>query len=198
MAGPFLGRPPFRGARSVYGPHNLLLYSEQIDNAAFTKLNGTVTQDAAAAPNGTISAERFTENGATGEHAINIAIASVATVRYTASVYAKAETRAWARLSFANLGNSNVYFNLGTGEIGTRQFAVADAVVVPLADGWFRIVATWTATSAFNYMTFGPTTGNGTATYAGDGSSTMLFWGAQLNIGPVATGYVQTTTGASV
>jgi hypothetical protein len=41
---------------------NTCTYSDQIDNAAWTKTNGTITANAGVAPDGTSTADRFTEN----------------------------------------------------------------------------------------------------------------------------------------
>ena len=38
-------------------PYNLLQYSEQFDNAAWTKTNSTITANATTAPDGTLSAD---------------------------------------------------------------------------------------------------------------------------------------------
>jgi hypothetical protein len=43
-----------------WGPHNLLTYSEQFDNAAWTKADATVTANAAVAPDGTTTADQIT------------------------------------------------------------------------------------------------------------------------------------------
>ena len=43
-----------------WGPHNLLTYSEQFDNAAWTKVDATVTANAAVAPDGTTTADQIT------------------------------------------------------------------------------------------------------------------------------------------
>lgn len=47
-----------------YAPHNLLTFSEQFDNAAWTKTTTTVTANSFAAPNGTTTADTLTATGA--------------------------------------------------------------------------------------------------------------------------------------
>jgi len=48
----------------AYAPHNLLTYSEQFDNAAWTKTTTTVASNAIAATNSTTTADTLTAGGA--------------------------------------------------------------------------------------------------------------------------------------
>ena len=47
-----------------YAPHNLLTFSEQFDNAAWTKTTTTVTANAIASPIGTTTGDTLTASGA--------------------------------------------------------------------------------------------------------------------------------------
>lgn len=57
---PTLGREPYTGVR------NLLLFTEQFDNAYWTKSNITITANSAVAPDGTTTADTLTATGANG------------------------------------------------------------------------------------------------------------------------------------
>ena len=50
----------------AYAPHNLLTYSEQFDNAAWSKTNTTITANSTAAPDGTLTADTLTSGAANG------------------------------------------------------------------------------------------------------------------------------------
>jgi hypothetical protein len=183
----------------TYAPANLLTYSEQFDNAAWVKSAVTVTANATTAPDGTTTADKIAETSATSEHSINNGVASVASTVYTGSVYLKASERTVARVSFANLANGSVWFDLSAGTVGTKQSAVTTATITAVGNGWYRCAATWTANGVSNFFTVGPATADNVATYAGTTGSGVFAWGAQLE--PVTyqttpSTYVATTTAA--
>jgi len=71
-------------------PHNLLTYSEDFGNAAWTKINGSVTlTNAVAAPDGTMTADQFTSSAAFGtvQQTLNLV-----NVKHRFSVWIKAGT----------------------------------------------------------------------------------------------------------
>ena len=47
-------------------PYNLVQYSEQFDNVAWTKFNATVTANTAVAPDGNTTADTITSNASSG------------------------------------------------------------------------------------------------------------------------------------
>jgi hypothetical protein len=73
----------------TYAPHNLLTYSEQFDNAAWTKTTTTVTANAIASPTSTTTGDTLTASGAnsTTLHSYT-AIAQA----YTFSIYIRRRT----------------------------------------------------------------------------------------------------------
>src|SRR5262249_8596564 len=60
------------------GP-NALLYSDQFDNAAWTKSGCSISANAATAPDGTMTADRIVENSSTSAHLVTQAITVSAT-----------------------------------------------------------------------------------------------------------------------
>jgi len=69
---------------------NLLTYSEQFDNAAWTKLQSSVTANSATAPDGTTTADSFIEDSSTNTHlAVQIPSGVPANTTFSISVYAK-------------------------------------------------------------------------------------------------------------
>src|ERR1035437_3857672 len=79
---------------------NLLIYSEQFDNAAYTvKIGLTVTPNAIANPvNGSATADAIVEDGSTGIHVIGQPGPLNPGKRYTSSVFVKAGTRNFAQI----------------------------------------------------------------------------------------------------
>ena len=156
---------------------NLLVRSQEFDNAAWTKVNSTVTANATTAPDGTTTAEKLVENSATDFHTVR-PTAGVGTVTATEclSVFAKASERSWIALQ---LGTSrSAYFNLSAGTIGTTVGGTT-ATMTALANGWYRCsIAGERVASQSNTILLA--SADNTASYAGDGTSGVFIWGAQL------------------
>jgi hypothetical protein len=91
-------------------------------------------------------------------------------------VFAKASERSWIALQ---LGASRVaYFNLSAGTIGTTTGSTT-ATITALANGWYRCaIAGVRETSQANNILLA--SADNTASYAGNGTSGIFIWGAQL------------------
>jgi len=175
-----------------WAPSNLLTFSEQFDNAAWTKNNGTVAANTTAAPDGTLTADKFVENTSNSSHFIIQSATTTATI-HTFSVYAKAAGRTFVLL-YHDQSNSGAVFNLSNGAITTPSgIPLAAASVTNAGNGWYRCAITVTATAASNGFRaqLGDTATN--YVYTGDGVSGIFLWGAQLEIGSTATTYNPTT-----
>lgn len=165
----------------TYAPNNLLTYSEQFDNAVWVKTDTTVTANATAAPDGTVTADKLIEVATTAFHQTGRNITTTAAL-HTFSCYAKASERNIVFL-YHTQTNAAVSVNLSTGATGQPSGTVAPAAssVVSVGSGWYRIAITVSATAASNF--FGVYLSNsltGGGSYAGDGTSGVFLWGAQL------------------
>lgn len=168
-------------------PMNLLTFSEQFDNAAWAKTNVTVTTNAIAAPNGTVTADKLIGTIVSAQHRLNFTPTSSAGMQ-TFSVYAKAGEYGFAWVRISGVGAT---FNLTTGSVGLVDVGVT-ASMVDAGNGWYRCIVS--AVAAANdicrinlNLTENPTD------FAGDGTSGIYIWGAQLEIGSTATTYNPTT-----
>jgi len=177
---------------------NLALYSEQFDNAYWTKSQATITANATTAPDGTLTAEKFIEgSGSVAPECARTPIATSNSI-FTLSVFAKASERNFLIINNNDgTGSFRVWFNLTTGVIGTTDAGVT-AFIENVGNGWFRcgvarqITAFASATSAFQIGS-----ADGVETYTGDGTSGIFIWGAQMELsdfGP--TDYIATTSAA--
>ena len=166
------------------GP-NALLYSDQIDNAAWTKANVTITANGATAPDGTTTADAIVENSATSQHYVQQSVAR-ASAAEDICAYGYFKRGAGARnirliagdSSLSNYGQA--YFDLGAGTVsaGSINGSATNprAFIRAAGDGWYFcsvVVRLPTSTGLTNYaeLTDGTTTG-----YTGDGTSSVYAW----------------------
>jgi hypothetical protein len=169
----------------TYAPANLVTYSEQFDNAAWIKYEGTVTANATTAPDGTTTADAFIESTtATTDHRLTFAGASAAVGQnLTLSVYAKANGRNFIAL-FSVTENKGKYFSIpadGTGAVlGDFGTAPNSAAISYVGNGWYRCSITYTATAASQNVRYYPCDTGATFIYTGNGTSGIFVWGAQL------------------
>ena len=173
---------------------NLVTYSEQFDNAAWAKTGSSVTANANVAPDGTLTADRLVEDGATSTHRVSQAYTTSA-IAYTFSVYAKASGRSIVQL-FTNhtAAVSGCNFDLSSGTAGTPSAGIT-ASITPVGNGFYRCSITYTALAAAGGVFVSPQTSISAAmnsSYAGDGFSGVFLWGAQLEAGSFATSYIPT------
>ena len=183
---------------------NLLTYSEQFDNAAWTKTNATITANSLAAPDGTTTADLQTVT-ATGTLGVFQTVAISVNTTYTASVYFKAGTSAYLQLSFSDNVDSgcNGWVHVSTFAVYTSPFggwAVTALTVTSVGGGWYRAALTCTSnssdTSTSVYVSQANSSSLTTATPTGTAGQTIYTWGAQLEAGSVATSYIPTTSAA--
>lgn len=178
---------------------NLLLRSEQFDNASWNKVGATVTADATTSPDGTVDADALVEDGTTGTHYTQQFYTGFTSgTAYTMSAFIKAGTRTWVEMDLPSAAfgvAQGGYFNLsGSGSLGNATGSPTSRTITALGNGWYRITvtATATATAGGNCLIIAASA-NGTTSYAGtNGAQALFLYGAQLEAGAFATSYIPT------
>ena len=177
---------------------NLLTFTQEFDNGAWTKAAVTVTANSTTAPDGTSTADTLVETVATSAHT-TLAGATVPTAATAFSVYLKKGTGAtapnWVQLYTGGVSTQYANFNLGTGVVGNVA-AGSTAAITAIGNGWYRCVLYFTpatpgAVSAVVAFTNNTDTTTRGLSYAGATTSDVFVWGAQLQTGSTATTYTR-------
>jgi hypothetical protein len=172
--------------------YNLLTYSEQFDNAVWTKGSATITANSAVAPDGTTTADKLVENTAFGAHQVFVSFTFAVNVAYSWSVYAKAAERSWIWVNAQDGSDNRTWFDLANGAVGTNSAGNA-ASITSVGNGWYRCSVSRTTAAASGFFAAGLATADNTATYTGDGASGAFIWGADLRPTSQATGLIGPT-----
>ena len=174
---------------------NLLVQSQALATTWTT--TSTIGSDAVVAPDGTTTADKFTDvnNGLTQTLTIT------ANSTYTISGYFKNFTGAWVRLllfeTAASTNRFTGWFNVSTGAAGAKSAggtgAVIGSTITALANGWYRVTVTGSvgnSATAVSIVMATPPADTG-VTNTNDGTS-VYFWQAQVELGTVATSPIPT------
>jgi hypothetical protein len=196
----------YYGTQTAKAEENLLLQSQDITTSWSTE-GVTRTADTNTAPDGTATADTLTETTTTSAHRIDQAVSTSGTL--TLSVFAKlgSGTR------FLTIGvsrdlthNSSATFDLSLGtntqtQVNGGIYSSLSATITAVAQGFYRCTLTVTTDTATLVRvglnnTGTPTTGNRGfgVSYAGDNTSSLILWGAQLELRSTVTAYTPTTT----
>jgi hypothetical protein len=162
-------------------PYNLLTYSQDYSNSAWSK-NTTITLNATTAPDGTNTGVQT--SGAGNIYRLSSTLSAQS---YTVSVYAKANTATSFELNIVTAGfglGFKCAFNLSTGSAGAVTNyggLTGTATITNAGNGWYRCTLSGVLTAAQYYYQL---TTNANALY---------IWGSQLEAGSTAKQYFATT-----
>lgn len=181
---------------------NLVLRSEDLSNAYWTKTNVTITANSITSPIASFNSDLIVENSASnvvfGVNASPRPSGLTIGTTYSVSFFAKKITRDWCYFYDFNtfqLPVVQVYFNLSTGLVGTSTLGVLNPKMENYGNGWYRCSFQFVATAggtSIDYRIAAATSDN-TLTYSGTiGQQSISVTACQLETGSNATSYIPT------
>jgi len=188
----------YDGYTTVKAEENLLEYSQEFDNSDWIKTYVTVTANDTTAPDGTTTADLIIPTTDNTNHWIGQNF-TLPDNTYVISVFAKAGGYNWLKI-FGVSSEASANFDLSTGSLGTNGGTkFVSASIQDVGNGWYRCSVVrsgaFSSTNVGFYATSTetnpPTGGN---SEAGDGTSGIYLWGAQLEQRDSVTAYTPTTT----
>ena len=177
---------------------NSVLYSDQFDNAYWTKLDVTVNANTTEtlSPDGTNDADKIVTSA--GTNSMRVRRITITISSPTISIYAKAAGVRYLGLSFGGTPNTTTTYDLLDGVITQAPTAVgSSASIQSVGNGWYRCILSSSSVTNFNFECnlFTSPTGNAVSTtIVGNGTDGVYLFGAQSESGAFVSSYIPTTT----
>lgn len=167
---------------------NGLNYSQDVSQANWAKNNLTLTSNAIAAPDGTLTADLLMDTVTNAQHyvSVNSTVAVVAGDLINVSVCVKDNGAEYVLVYVPNVTalGGGVVVRLSDGVITSYNTptGVFNAVTKDIGNGWWNIsFSTYAASTTATLRVFCNPSGSSNApAYAGDGTKGFYIWGAQI------------------
>lgn len=183
---------------------NLALFSEQFEQAAWAKFAATIEANAAAGPDGNMSADKLVEAATTAGHYVSQNQSVTSGTAYSLSVFVKAAGINHVQLIMTSIGTGGGHAMAGFDLInGTASAAIngGAAAIREIGGGWYRVMLSVTSTatisSVFQVRSATSSSSALADSHLGDGVSGIHIWGAQIEVGGFASSYIPTTSAAA-
>ena len=169
---------------------NLLTYSEQFELSVWAKgrlLTSGMT-NVAVAPDGTTTADKIVPDTTLGYHNITSPVGLMTSGQtYSISIYAKANGYNYVAVGNGD-GTRQAMFNLSSGAVVSSTASTTPTISGPDVNGWCRCAISFAAGVSNSAQYSVDVDGNG-LTSNGNGTSSVLLWGAQLELGSTVSAY---------
>ena len=186
----------YDGKTHAKAEENLLQYSQEFDNAYWSKANATVTANSTTAPDGTSTAELLTSSTSVSASCGTYVDkgANGITTESSYSCYFKAGTSSIAFI-VGHLGNVYAAYNLSTQTLIASNNCTAS--IVDVGNSWYRITLSNSTASARYFIVGGKdsySSGDPWTNGSWTSGNTIYIWGAQLEQRSSVTAYTPTTS----
>ena len=176
---------------NLQGGNNLVTQSQTFSTWALQ--NATISVAATTAPDGTNTVVLIYP-ASSGTYREIYLSAVIGLVQRTYSIYFKAQNKTWGFIDTSDNASSVAYFNLSSGVVGTVNSGITSASIIPVGNNWYR--CSIVATTSSPYMQFGACDADASTSVTASGTNGVYIWGAQIELGTVASAYTPTTTAA--
>ena len=188
---------------------NSMSRSNEFGGVLWIKEQATIIENVKFSPQGLVDADKLTPTTLNTNHDIYQSVL-VSAGPITGSVFVKAGGYDFATLTVVGTAVRHaIVVDLTTGLITKSQSTGSPSGVatssVSLGGGWWRIAVTLTATAGAGFVVVGAAPTSTVTfdaflnpTFAGDGTSGIFIFGAQLEAGADATSYIPTVASSAI